>query len=81
MPVICVINMPYNGLYDQLVVYKANTFHDVQFIDECLENAAACKKVTQEQRNGFIKEGSKTANLEIVPERRMHPVLAVLLNK
>lgn len=33
MPVIGVINMPYNGLYDKLVVYKANTFRDVQFID------------------------------------------------
>lgn len=48
---------------------------------ECLENAAACKKVTQEQRNVFIKEGSKTAHLETVPEGRMHPLLAVLLNK
>lgn len=48
---------------------------------ECLENAAACKKVTQEQRNVSIKEGSKTPHLEKVPERRMYPVLAALMKK
>lgn len=30
---------------------------------ECLENVVACKEVTQEQKNVFIKEGSKTAHL------------------
>lgn len=48
---------------------------------ESLENAAACKKVTQEHRSVFIKGGSKTAHPETVPETRTRPVLAVLLNK
>lgn len=48
---------------------------------ECLENAAACIKVTQELRNVFIKEGSKVVHAETVPQRRMHPVLEVSLNK
>lgn len=48
---------------------------------ECLENAAACTEVTQEQRNVFIKEGSKAVHVKTVPRRRMHAVLAVPLNK
>lgn len=48
---------------------------------ECLENAATCIEVTQEQRNVFIKEGSKAVHVETVPQRRMHPVLAAPLNK
>jgi len=44
---------------------------------ECLEKAASCKKVTQEQRNHFIKAGTKTDHPETVSERRQHPGLAV----
>lgn len=33
---------------------------------ECLENAAACIKIAQEQRNVFIKQGSKAVHVERV---------------
>lgn len=47
---------------------------------ECLENAAACIKIAQEQRNVFVKESNKAVHVETVPQR-MHPVLAVSLYK